>query len=211
VTGDEFAFIEVNCRIQVEHPVTEMVTGLDLVREQLRAAAGLPLSLSQAEIRPHGVAIECRINAEDPGRDFAPCSGELTEFMPPGGPFVRVDTHAYPGWRIPPDYDSLLAKVIAWAPDRDQALDRLNRALTEFRIAGPGVHTTVGLGREILADPIFRAGRHTTTFLSQLRGPAVPPACTPSQGCGVPPGVPVWQIIPCGRSAECRSRRAAPR
>ncbi|HKR49526.1 MAG TPA: biotin carboxylase N-terminal domain-containing protein, partial [Pseudonocardiaceae bacterium] len=195
VTGDEFVFIEVNCRIQVEHPVTEMVTGLDLVREQLRVAAGLPLSLRQSEVRSHGVAIECRINAEDPDRDFAPCPGELTEFVTPGGPFVRVDTHAYPGWRIPPEYDSLLAKVIAWAPDRDQALDRLNRALTEFRIAGPGVHTTVGLVQQILTDPIFRAGKHTTSFLPEVRGSAVHPVRTPSGECWVPHQVPLRQII----------------
>ena len=180
VTGDEFAFIEVNCRIQVEHPVTEMVTGLDLVREQLWVAAGLPLSLHQAQVQPRGVAIECRINAEDPDRNFAPCPGELTEFVTPGGPFVRVDTHAYPGWRIPPDYDSLLAKVIAWAPDRDQALNRLDRALTEFRIAGPGVHTTVQVARNVLASPIFRAARHTTSFLQEeLRGPDARPSDNP--------------------------------
>jgi acetyl-CoA carboxylase biotin carboxylase subunit len=167
VTGNEFAFIEVNCRIQVEHPVTEMVTGLDLVREQLQVAAGLPLSVHQTQIRPQGVAIECRINAENPDRNFAPCPGKLTEFLTPGGPFVRVDTHAYPGWQIPPDYDSLLAKVIAWAPDRDQALNRLNRALTEFRIAGPGVHTTVHVARNILAHPTFRAAKHTTSFLHE--------------------------------------------
>ncbi|GIG92076.1 acetyl-CoA carboxylase biotin carboxylase subunit [Plantactinospora endophytica] len=165
IDGSETALIEVNCRIQVEHPVTEMVTGIDLVREQLRVAAGLPLTLTQPEVRPRGVAVECRINAEDPTRDFAPSPGRLDRFVPPGGPFVRVDTHAYPGWRVPPEYDSLLAKVVAWAPDRAQALARLDRALAELRVDGPGVRTTRDLVREILADPVFRAGRHTTSFL----------------------------------------------
>lgn len=165
VDGDEAAFIEVNCRIQVEHPVTEAVTGIDLVREQIRVAAGLPLSVTQEEVRPNGVAIECRVNAEDPRRDFAPCPGLLSEFVPPGGQFVRVDTHAYAGWHVPPYYDSLLAKVIVWAPDRDQAIARMRRALAEFRIAGPGISTTSELLQEVLADPVFRAGQHSTSLL----------------------------------------------
>jgi acetyl-CoA carboxylase, biotin carboxylase subunit len=169
VNGDEVAFIEVNSRIQVEHPVTEAVTGVDLVREQLRVAAGRPLSLAQEDIEFRGVAVEARVNAEDPERDFAPCAGRLSEFLPPGGPFVRVDTHAYAGWQVPFEYDSLLAKVIAWAPDRGQALARLDRALVEFRISGPGVRTTRGLLREVLADPVFRAGEHTTSFLEAAR------------------------------------------
>jgi acetyl-CoA carboxylase biotin carboxylase subunit len=168
VSGDEAAFIEVNCRIQVEHPVTEAVTGLDLVREQLRVAAGLPLSVAQEDIQPKGVAIECRVNAEDPARDFVPCPGELTEFVPPGGPFVRVDTHAYPGWFVPPYYDSLLAKVIAWAPTREQAIARMTRALGEFRVRGPGVRTTTGVLREILAHPAFRAGTHSTSLVRMM-------------------------------------------
>ncbi|MGH3999866.1 MAG: acetyl-CoA carboxylase biotin carboxylase subunit, partial [Pseudonocardiaceae bacterium] len=165
VYGEEFAFMEVNCRIQVEHPVTEMLTGVDLVREQLRIAAGLPLSVRPSDIAPRGAAVECRINAEDPVRNFIPTPGQLVEFVPPGGPFVRVDTHAYPGWRVPSEYDSLLAKVIAWGPDRDQALDRLDRALAELRVSGPGVHTTVELLRRVLADARFRACEHTTSFL----------------------------------------------
>ncbi|MEU4831035.1 biotin carboxylase N-terminal domain-containing protein [Streptosporangium sp. NPDC023615] len=167
VVGEEFAFIEVNSRIQVEHPVTEAVTGIDIVREQLCVAAGRPLSFTQEEIRPRGVAVECRINAEDPARDFAPSAGELTEFVPPGGPFLRVDTHAYSGYLVPPDYDSLLAKVIAWAPDRDQAIARMERALAEFRIEGRGIRTTKGLLRAVLADPAFREGTHTTSLLAQ--------------------------------------------
>ncbi|MER6668436.1 biotin carboxylase N-terminal domain-containing protein [Amycolatopsis japonica] len=169
VGEEEFAFIEVNSRIQVEHPVTEMVTGVDLVREQLRIAAGMPLSITQEEVRPRGVSVECRINAEDPSRGFMPCAGELTEFVPPGGPFVRVDTHAFTGWRVPPDYDSLLAKVIVWAPDRDQAIARMERALAEFRISGRGVRTTRDLLGAVLADPVFRAGAHTTSLLETAR------------------------------------------
>ncbi|MBB5919571.1 acetyl-CoA carboxylase biotin carboxylase subunit [Actinoalloteichus hoggarensis] len=167
VDGDEAAFIEVNCRIQVEHPVTEAVTGIDLVREQLRVAAGMPLSFAQDDVELRGVAVECRVNAEDPARDFAPCPGELSEFVPPGGQFVRVDTGAYPGWRVPPDYDSLLAKVIAWAPDRPQALARMDRALQEFRIRGRGVHTTKELLREVLVHPSFQRAEHTTSFLDE--------------------------------------------
>lgn len=167
VQGEEFVFIEVNSRIQVEHPVTEAVTGIDLVREQLLVAAGRALSIGADDVRPRGVAMECRINAEDPDRDFVPCPGELTEFVPPAGPFVRVDTHAYPGWRVPPDYDSLLAKVIVWAPDRDQAIARMGRALDEFRVSGPGIQTTRSLLRDVLADPVFRAGMHTTVLLAE--------------------------------------------
>ncbi|RVX44137.1 acetyl-CoA carboxylase biotin carboxylase subunit [Nonomuraea polychroma] len=165
VDGRDIAFLEVNSRIQVEHPVTELVTGIDLIREQIRIAAGEPLSLRQEDVRFSGAAVECRVNAEDPSRDFAPCPGRLAEFVPPGGPFVRVDTHAFPGWEISPYYDSLLAKVVVWAPDREQALARMDRALREFRIGGPNVHTTKELLREVVADPVFAAGRHTTALL----------------------------------------------
>lgn len=158
----EFYLMEINCRLQVEHTVTELVTGVDIVREQITIAAGLPLSVRQEEVGIRGVAIECRVNAEDPDRDFAPAPGLLAEFVPPGGPFVRVDTHAFPGWRVGPDYDSLLAKTSVWAPDRDQAIARMDRALGEFQIAGAGVRTTLGFLRETLAHPLFRAARHTT-------------------------------------------------
>jgi acetyl-CoA carboxylase, biotin carboxylase subunit len=166
-TGD-FFFMEVNCRIQVEHPVTEMVTGVDLVQEQFRIAAGEPLRLRQGDVALRGAAIECRINVEDPDRHFLPTPGLLEEFMPPGGPFVRVDSHGFPGYRIPASYDSLLAKVVAWAPTRGQALDRMDRALAEFRVRGPGVHTTNSFLREVIRDPIFRSGEHGTTIVSQL-------------------------------------------
>lgn len=162
-----FYLMEVNCRIQVEHPVTELVTGLDLVREQLRIAAGYGLSLRQDEVAARGVAIECRVNAEDPGRGFLPTPGILDEFIPPAGPFVRVDTHAESGFRVTADYDSLLAKLAVWAPDRRQAIERADRALAELRVAGRGVHTTRDFLREILASPVFRAAKHTTEFVSE--------------------------------------------
>ncbi|WP_405724609.1 acetyl-CoA carboxylase biotin carboxylase subunit [Streptomyces sp. NBC_01537] len=164
----DFHLMEVNCRLQVEHPVTELVTGIDLVREQILIAAGLPLSFGQDDIRPRGVALECRVNAEDPARDFAPTPGLLTEFTPPGGPFVRVDTHAFAGWRVGPDYDSLLAKVCAWAPDRERALARADRALEEFRVAGEGVRTTKDFLRTVLGNPAFRAAGHTTSLVGGM-------------------------------------------
>jgi acetyl-CoA carboxylase biotin carboxylase subunit len=160
--------MEVNCRLQVEHPVTEMTTGIDLVREQLHIAAGHPLSVRQEEVLPRGWAMETRVNAEDPAGGFMPTPGTLTEFVPPGGPFVRVDTHAYPGWRVGPDYDSLLAKTVVWAPDRDQAIARMDRALGEFRIEGPGLRTTIGFLRRILAHPTHRNGRHTTGLVAEI-------------------------------------------
>ncbi|MDA3645749.1 acetyl-CoA carboxylase biotin carboxylase subunit [Saccharopolyspora indica] len=165
---DRFYFMEVNCRIQVEHPVTEMVTGIDLVHEQLRVAAGQPLPFRQEDLAPRGVAVECRINAEDPARDFAPTPGLLREFVPAGGPFVRVDTHGYPGYRVPACYDSLLAKLVVWAPTRDQALRRMDRALGEFRIGGEGVRTTAGFLREVIGAAEFRRAEHTTDIVGQV-------------------------------------------
>ncbi|MDX2645435.1 acetyl-CoA carboxylase biotin carboxylase subunit [Streptomyces sp. PA03-1a] len=166
----DFHLMEVNCRLQVEHPVTEMVTGIDLVREQILVAAGHPLTLRQEDVVHRGVAVECRVNAEDPARDFAPTPGLLTEFEVPGGPFVRVDTHAFPGWRIGPDYDSLLAKAVVWAPDRERALARMDRVLEELRVRGEGVRTTAGFLRKVLARPEFRAGRHTTSLVGEMTG-----------------------------------------
>jgi acetyl-CoA carboxylase biotin carboxylase subunit len=168
VSDNRFYFMEINCRIQVEHPVTEMVTGVDLVREQIRVAAGHPLALRQDDLVLRGVSIECRVNAEDPARDFAPAAGQLTDFVPPGGPFTRVDTHAYSGWRITSDYDSLLAKVVVWGPDRQQAIARMDRALAEFRIRGHGVRTTLPVLRQVLAEPRFVAGEHETGLIAQL-------------------------------------------
>ncbi|MBB2910423.1 acetyl-CoA carboxylase biotin carboxylase subunit [Streptosporangium becharense] len=163
-----FHFMEMNCRIQVEHPVTEMLTGVDLVHEQLRIAAGEPLSLRQEDVVPRGAAIECRINAEDPERGFAPAPGTLTEFDLPAGPFVRVDTHCRPGYRVPPAYDSLLAKVVVWAPDRDRAMARMRRALAEFHAAGPGVHTTTEFLRSVLDHPAFTGAEHDTSVVAGI-------------------------------------------
>jgi acetyl-CoA carboxylase, biotin carboxylase subunit len=165
---DNFYFIEANCRIQVEHPVTELVTGLDLVREQLRVAAGAPLGFTQRDVVARGAAIECRVNAEDPLRGFLPTPGPLAEFAPPAGPFTRVDSHGYPGYRITQDYDSLLAKVSVWAPDRDQAIARMERALSEFRVAGRGVHTTIGFLTDVLAESLFRDAKHSTTLVDEM-------------------------------------------
>lgn len=169
---DRFYFMEVNCRIQVEHPVTELVTGIDLVQQQLRIAAGEPLAFGQDDVSSRGVAMECRVNAEDPDRSFVPAAGRLESLVLPGGPFVRVDTHGYPGYRIPASYDSLLAKVISWGPTREQAIARMDRALEEFRAAGPGVRTTSGFLRRVLADEQFSAGRYDTGLVSRLTGDA---------------------------------------
>jgi acetyl-CoA carboxylase biotin carboxylase subunit len=168
---DRHYFMEVNCRLQVEHPVTEMVTGLDLVAEQLRIAAGEPLGYAQRDVELRGAAIECRINAEDPDRDFAPTPGAIERFEAPAGPFVRVDSHVRAGDRIPPDYDSLLAKVVVWAPDRRAALARMDRALAECVISGERIATTTGFLRTVLAHPDFAAGVHDTALLDRMRAP----------------------------------------
>jgi acetyl-CoA carboxylase biotin carboxylase subunit len=165
---DDFYFMEVNCRIQVEHPVTEMVTGIDLVAEQIRVASGEPLALKQSDVVPSGAAIECRVNAENPYRRFAPAPGTVTEFAPPGGPFVRVDTHAHPGYLVPPEYDSMIAKVIVWAPDRDGAINRMRRALAEFTLAGPGVHSTIRYLHDLIGSPAFRRVEHHTAYIDTL-------------------------------------------
>ncbi|HEY0803502.1 MAG TPA: acetyl-CoA carboxylase biotin carboxylase subunit, partial [Pseudonocardiaceae bacterium] len=146
----------------------EMVTGIDLVAEQLRVAAGERLGFAQVDISCRGVAIECRINAEDPDRDFAPTPGILREFVPPAGPFVRVDTHLRSGDAIAVDYDSLLAKVIVWAPDRDRAIARMRRALAEFAIAGDQIRTTREFLSTVLEHPDFVAATHTTSLANRL-------------------------------------------
>ncbi|MBF0127948.1 MAG: acetyl-CoA carboxylase biotin carboxylase subunit [Magnetococcales bacterium] len=161
----KFYFIEVNTRIQVEHPVTEMVTGLDLVKEQIRVAAGLPLTLTQEQVRFTGHSIECRINAEDPER-FIPCPGLITEYHPPGGGGVRVDSAAYAGYRIPPYYDSLISKLIVHGADRAEAVARMRRALDEYVISG--IKTTLPLHQRILRDGAFVRGRYDLNFLSRF-------------------------------------------
>ena len=158
-----FYFIEMNTRIQVEHPVTELVTGMDLVREQIRVAAGLPLSHTQEEVQLHGHAIECRINAEDPARNFQPCPGKVEFVHLPGGCGVRVDTCLYNGYELPPYYDSLMAKVIVHAPTRLEAIRRMRRALEELIIEGPA--TNADLLHQILHHPDFVRGNYNTGFL----------------------------------------------
>ena len=162
------AFMEMNARIQVEHPVSEMITSVDLIQEQIRVAAGEKLSVSQEDVKLAGHSIECRINAEDPERDFAPAAGTLEVYVPPGGPWTRVDSHCYPGWTIAPFYDSLIAKLIVWAPERAEAIERMQRALSEFQIEGRGVKTTIPFHRAVLADERFRAGEVDTSFLEHF-------------------------------------------
>jgi acetyl-CoA carboxylase, biotin carboxylase subunit len=161
----DFYFMEMNTRIQVEHPVTEMCTGVDLVAWMIRIAAGERLPFGQPDIRPVGHAIECRVNSEDVLRDWAGCFGRLDRFAPPAGPGVRVDTHAYPGYLVPPYYDSLLAKVIVHADTREEAIRRMDRALAEFDCTG--VTTTIAFHRELLDHPSFRAGEHRLDFIER--------------------------------------------
>ncbi len=163
-----FAFMEMNARIQVEHPVSEMITSVDLIQEQIRVAAGEPLSVAQEDVAFRGHAIECRINAEDPDNSFAPTAGRLETYVAPGGPWTRVDSHCFPGWTVSPFYDSLIAKLIVWAPDRERAIERMQRALGEFQIAGRGVKTTIPFHQRILANPRFRAGDVSTSFVEQF-------------------------------------------
>ncbi len=162
---NQFYFLEVNTRIQVEHPITELVTGVDLIKAQLRVASGDPLGLKQEDIVQRGWAIECRINAEDPARNFAPSPGVLEEFSAPGGPGVRMDTHACQGYRIPPNYDSMIGKLITYGPDRPAAIATMRRALDEFR-AGP-VKTTIPLLRQIMANEQFVESRVDTGWLER--------------------------------------------
>jgi acetyl-CoA carboxylase biotin carboxylase subunit len=161
----DFFFMEMNTRIQVEHPVTEMVTGLDLVKAQLQIAAGEPLPITQADVRLSGHSIECRINAEDPDR-FLPSPGRVTNYRPPGGPGVRVDSHAYIGYVIPPFYDSLLGKVVVHGRDRAEAIARMQRALDEMVVQG--VQTTIPFHQKVLRHSDFLAGRTSTRFLERL-------------------------------------------
>ena len=161
----EFYFMEMNTRVQVEHPVTELVTGIDIVKEQIRIAQGERLVLRQQDVRLHGHAVECRINAEDPERGFAPSPGEIRAIEWPGGPGIRIDSHLYPGYRVPPYYDSLLAKLLSWGRDRDEAIARMRRALAEMRVEG--VSTTIAFHARLLADPRFQRGQVHTRFVEQ--------------------------------------------
>jgi acetyl-CoA carboxylase biotin carboxylase subunit len=163
-----FYFIEVNARIQVEHTVTELVTGIDLIAAQLRIASGEPLWLKQRDIRNQGHAIECRINAENPAKGFMPSPGRLAAFVPPGGPGVRVDSHCYSGYSIPPHYDSMIAKLLVHRPTRDEAIRCMIRALDEFVVEGP--YTTISFQREVLCHADFLAGLHDTNFVERTFG-----------------------------------------
>ena len=166
VERNAFYFLEMNARIQVEHPVTEAVTGIDLVAEQIAIADGRGLRLTQGDVRLSGAAIECRVNAEDPSRDFAPSPGTVTTAHWPAGDGIRVDTHIVAGAKVPPFYDSMIAKIIAHGPDRPSAIERLRRALDEARI--DGIATNLDFQARILADPEFRRGGVDTGFLARL-------------------------------------------
>jgi acetyl-CoA carboxylase, biotin carboxylase subunit len=161
-----FYLLEVNARIQVEHPVTEMVTGIDLIIEQIRIAAGFPLSFRQKDVKQNGHAIECRINAEDPQRNFAPSPGLIVEMRVPGGPGVRLDSHAYAGYRMPPNYDSMIGKLIVHRPTRAQAIAVMKRALSEFHIAP--IKTTISLQLQIMDHQNFVRGDIDTGFAERV-------------------------------------------
>jgi acetyl-CoA carboxylase biotin carboxylase subunit len=169
-SSGEFFFMEMNTRLQVEHPVTEMVTGLDLVAEQIRAAAGESLSVTQEQVQLRGHSFECRINAEDPKHDFRPCPGEVSFLHLPGGAGVRIDTHLYQGYRVPTQYDSMIGKLITWGENRDQARMRMKSALREIVITG--LETTIPFHLKVLDRPGFVAGEFDTQFLETMAGEA---------------------------------------
>nr|WP_223154965.1 acetyl-CoA carboxylase biotin carboxylase subunit [Alkalibacillus aidingensis] len=162
-----FYFMEMNTRIQVEHPVTEMVTGVDLIKEQIKVANGDQLAFTQDEITFNGWSIECRINAEDPYKNFMPSAGKVAMYLPPGGFGVRVDSAAYTGWNIPPYYDSMIAKLITHGKTREEAVERMNRALDEFVIEG--IHSTVPFHKKMMNHPVFVGGDFNTKFLENYR------------------------------------------
>ena len=161
----QFYFMEMNTRIQVEHPVTEMITGIDLIKEMILVAQGEPLSFRQENVQIDGWAIECRVNAEDPARNFMPSAGQIHFYLPPGGFGVRVDSAAYPGCVISPHYDSMIAKLIVWAPTREEAIERMKRALSEFAIEG--IHTTIPFHMRLLQHPNFVQGDFDIKFLEE--------------------------------------------
>jgi acetyl-CoA carboxylase, biotin carboxylase subunit len=161
----QFYFMEMNTRIQVEHPVTEMITGIDIIKEMIRIAEGEPLSFTQDDVVINGWSIECRVNAEDATRNFMPSAGQIQFYLPPGGFGVRVDSAAYPGYTISPHYDSMIAKLIVWGKDRDDAIDRMKRALAEFTIEG--IHSTIPFHMKLLEHKKFIAGDHDIKFLEE--------------------------------------------
>jgi len=161
----QFYFMEMNTRIQVEHPVTEMITGIDLVKEQLRIAAGERLSFSQDDVTLRGHAIECRINAENPEAGFIPSPGVISAYHAPGGMGVRVDSSIYPGWEVSPFYDPMIAKIIAWGRNREEAIARMEAALSEMVIEG--IATSIPFHLELLRDGGFRSGRFHTKYIEE--------------------------------------------
>jgi acetyl-CoA carboxylase biotin carboxylase subunit len=166
ISKKEFYFIEMNTRIQVEHPVTEMITQIDLIKHQILVATGEPLALTQKQIHKSGHAIECRINAEDPKNNFLPQAGSLSQFIVPGGPGVRIDSGVYPGYAIPPYYDSMIAKLIVWGETRKEAVARMKRALREFIVEG--VKTTIPFHLQIMQNKDFLSGAYTTSFINKM-------------------------------------------
>lgn len=162
---NNYYFIEMNTRIQVEHPVTELITGIDLIKEQIRVAAGEKLGYTQSDIKINGWAMECRINAENPDKNFMPSPGTITTYHPPGGPGVRIDSVAYAGYSIPPFYDSMIGKLIVWGRDRDEVINRMKRALLEFEIEG--VHTTIPFHLKVLDNAFFQRGEVYTNFIQR--------------------------------------------
>ncbi len=162
---NNFYFMEMNTRIQVEHPVTEMVTGVDLIAEQIKIASGAKLEFTQDDIHLNGHAIECRINAEDPSHNFRPSPGKITGWLPPGGPGVRVDSHVYTGYEIPPFYDSLIGKLIVWGKDRNTAIKRMNRALNECAVTG--IPTTINFHLTLLNKSKFKQGKIHTKYVEE--------------------------------------------
>jgi acetyl-CoA carboxylase, biotin carboxylase subunit len=166
----EFYFMEMNTRIQVEHPVTEMITGIDLIAEQIRIAQGEQLRFTQEEIELRGHAIECRINAEDPDHNFRPSPGRISGYLPPSGPGVRMDSHVYTDYEIPPYYDSLIGKLIVWGHDRPSAILRMKRALRECAVTG--LPTTINFHQRILETPEFQKGDIYTNFVDKVMMPS---------------------------------------
>lgn len=164
---DRFYFMEMNTRIQVEHPVTEMITGVDLVQQQLKIASGEKLTYTQEDIKINGWAIECRINAENAYKNFMPSAGTVDTYVVPGGYGVRIDSAVYAGYTIPPFYDSMVAKLIVHADTRDEAIAKMNRALSEFEVSGPGIHTTIPFHEALMNNDVFQSAKFNTKFLEE--------------------------------------------
>jgi len=164
--GEDFYFMEMNTRVQVEHPVSEMVTGVDIVKEQIKIAAGKKLKLKQEDVKFNGAAIECRVNAEDPSNNFMPCPGKIEQLNLPGGYGVRIDTHIYPGYKISPYYDSMVAKIICHGKNREEAIRTMRRALEEFHVSP--IKTTIPLHLDILKNSKFLEGNISTHFLEKM-------------------------------------------